>query len=137
MRLSTMRIFVFIQFVIILIGLSACAQGNSSTPSLAPPSGIEGFVTIGPVCPGPVQEGDTSCLDKPYQASITILDAANIRIMQFQTDPDGYFKVPLAPGTYTIHPEPGEPLPIAADQTVVVSEGVFTQVLIQYDSGMR
>lgn len=127
----------YILFVLGLLGLSACTQVISITPTIALTSGIEGYVTMGPVCPGPVMEGDTSCQDKPYQANLTILDSQNKQISQFQTDEKGYFKVSLPPGTYNLHPESGNTLPIASDQTVVVTEGQYAQVTIQYDTGIR
>jgi len=158
-----------ILLMIILIGLSACAQqlpivstptassgtdgtvsgistptatngtegGESATSTPIASSGIEGHVTKGPTCPGPVRIGATDCQDQPYQANITILDEKDNQITQFQTDSVGYFKLSLNPGTYIIHPESGKPLPIAADQTVFVVDGKFSQVTIQYDTGMR
>jgi hypothetical protein len=143
----------FLLFLIILIGLSACSQGlpigatptsssdtggfvlATSTPFAL--SGIEGNVTKGPACPGPVRIGATECQDQPYQANISILDENNNQSTQFQTDNMGYFKISLDPGTYILHPEPGNPLPTAADQTVVVVDGQFTQVSISYDTGIR
>ena len=107
----------------------------TSTPFVS--SGIEGHVTKGPTCPGPVRIGATDCQDQPFQANITILDEKDNLITQFQTDSVGYFKLSLNPGTYIIHPESGKPLPTAADQTVVVVGGQFTQVTIPYDTGMR
>ncbi|OGO12339.1 MAG: hypothetical protein A2Y53_08485 [Chloroflexi bacterium RBG_16_47_49] len=128
---------IYIPLFIILIGLNACTQGNPDVPTPTSSSGIEVFVTQGPMCPGPVQLGDTSCPDQPYQANITILDADNTQITQFQSDTNGYYKLPLAPGTYILHPTSGKPLPQATDQTVVVIEGQFTQVSIVYDTGIR
>ena len=143
----------FTLLLIILIGLSACAQqlpivstttisGSTDIPEAATStpfaaSGIEGHVIKGPTCPGPVRIGATECQDQPYQATITILDEKDNRIIKFQTDSVGYFKLSLNPGTYIIHPESGKPLPTAADQIVVVVGGQFTQVTIPYDTGMR
>jgi hypothetical protein len=117
--------------------LSTCVQEMPVTPSPTPSSGIEGHVTEGPMCPGPVAIGDTQCQDQPYQATISILNADNNEITKFQTDVAGYFKIPLAPGTYLLHPESDKRLPHAADQSVVVISGQFTQVTIMYDTGMR
>jgi hypothetical protein len=146
---------IYIPTFIILLALSACEQGVlvtstpsisstqilSSTPTLssAPTlsSGIEGYVTEGPMCPGPVRIGATNCQDRPYQATMTVLDANNNQINQFQTDINGYFKISLAPGTYILHPESGKPFPHAAEQSVEVANGQFTQVTVLYDTGMR
>jgi hypothetical protein len=117
--------------------LGACAQDMPTTPPLTPSSGIEGLVTEGPMCPGPVAIGDTQCEDRPYQATIFVLDANNKQIYQFQTDTTGYFTIPLAPGSYFLHPQSEKAYPRAADQPVVVTAGQFTQISIKYDTGMR
>jgi hypothetical protein len=124
-----------ILFVLILT--SACSQGKNATSTPILSSGIEGYVTQGPVCPGPVQVGDSSCKDQPYQATITILNPDNSQVTQFQTDNEGYFKFSLNPGTYILRPESGIPMPYASDQTIIVLEGQYTQVSIQYDTGIR
>jgi hypothetical protein len=125
--------FAILIYIIILIGLSAC----TTTPTPSGTSGIEGYVTEGPTCPGPVPIGGNECQDRPYQATITVLTAEGKQVTQFKTDIIGYFKIPLSPGTYILHPESGNPMPNAAEQTVVVSENQYTQVTILYDTGMR
>jgi len=124
-----------ILFVIILT--TACSQGKNATSTPILSSGIEGYVTQGPVCPGPVQVGDSSCQDQPYQATIDILNTENTLITRFQTDNNGYFKILLNPGSYILHPESGKPTPYAPDQTIFVLAGQFTPVSIQYDTGIR
>jgi hypothetical protein len=84
-----------------------------------------------------VRIGDTRCQDQPYQAMIAILDMNNNQVTQFQTDKMGNFKITLEPGTYILHPEPGNPLPSASDQTIIVNDGQFTQISIDYDTGIR
>ncbi len=123
-------------FISVLL-LSACAQPATITPSPTPSSGFEVHVTEGPMCPGPVAIGDSSCPDKPYQAMFTLLDSNSKEITRFQTDPAGYFKMTIAPGTYILHPESDKALPHASDQTVVVTPDQFTQVTVMYDTGMR
>jgi hypothetical protein len=108
---------------------STSAAGNET-------SGIEGQVLLGPACPGPVSV-DKPCPDKPYQATILVKDQNGKTITQFQCDPNGKFRVSLSPGTYTLHPESSGAYPRAADQTVAVKPGQFTQVQITYDSGIR
>lgn len=125
---------IFIVLGVLLLTLNACGQ-NATLPSLS--SGIEGTVTEGPMCPGPVPINNNACPNQPFQATITILNANDNRVAQIQSDADGFFKLPLYPGTYILHPEPGNPLPRAADQTVVVIDGQYTQVAIIYDTGMR
>jgi hypothetical protein len=128
-----------------LAQVSSGSQAENTTPSgpvtptTTPPpgqSGIEGQSTIGPACAGPVRVGQ-SCPDKPYQATLAVLDAAGKTITQFQTAADGIFRVSLPPGQYTLHPVKDSAFPSAADQAVTVLDGQFTQVLVQFDSGIR
>lgn len=100
-------------------------------------SGIEGIVTIGPTCPGPVRIGDTECADKPYLASISILDSAGKPVTSVQTDKNGYYRIPLSAGKYTLVPESTSALPFADKQEVEVLPGTYISVDIHYDSGMR
>jgi hypothetical protein len=132
----TKTIIIFLLFSSIF--LSACNPGRSlisPTPSLS--NGIEGTVTEGPMCPGPVPIGNNICPDQPYMATISILDTNKTQISQIQTDSKGHFKIQLIPGTYILHPEPGKPFPNAPDQTVEVISGQYTQVTIVYDTGIR
>jgi hypothetical protein len=100
-------------------------------------SGIEGRVTVGPMCP--VERVDTPCPDQPYQATIVVLDANAHNVKSFESAADGSFRVALAPGHYTLDPQPanGSPLPAAAPQDVDVRSGAYTHVDVQYDSGIR
>ena len=100
--------------------LSACAPG-------AP----------GPMCPV-VREGQ-DCPDRPYQATLTILDRSGREVLQFQTDEQGNFRVPLAPGDYILRPEApkGVPYPVAGEQAFQVLAGEFTPLTVSYDSGIR
>jgi hypothetical protein len=123
-------------FLIVLL-VNSCTQATSRYPLATPSSGIEGFVTEGPMCPGPVAVGNNNCPDKPYQATLSILGSGNKVITRFETDPSGYFKIAVAPGTYILHPESNNVMPHAADQTVVVTPDQFTQVIMIYDTGMR
>ncbi len=128
---------IFPIFILVFL-LSACAQVSSYlNPTPIPSSGIEGYVTEGPMCPGPVAIGGSSCPNKPYQATISILGPDNQEIIRFETDPSGYFKISLMPGTYILHPESEMALPHAPDQTVVVTPDQFTQLSVIYDTGMR
>jgi hypothetical protein len=128
---------IFTPLVILVYLLSACAESASIDSSPTPSSGAEGYVTEGPMCPGPVAVGENSCPDRPYQATISILDTDNKQITQFQTDPSGYFKITLPAGTYILHPESEAVMPHASDQAFVVTQDQFTQLSVIYDTGMR
>jgi len=128
---------IFLPILVILFTLSGCDLSTPLTNSPTPSSGIEGHVTEGPMCPGPVPIGNNTCPDQPYQATISILNANNTKITQIQTDVYGYFKISLSPGTYILHPQLGKPFPHASDQSVAVTNGQYIQVTIMYDTGMR
>ncbi len=108
-------------------------------PQVSPTSGsgIAGLVTLGPTCPGPTRLNDPNCQDKPYQATITIQNMNGLEVAQVTSDAAGKFQVELPAGTYTLHPETPNTLPIAQDMEVTVKAGEYTQVTIQYDSGLR
>ncbi len=127
----------FLPILVLVFSMTACSPNGPISPTPTLSSGIEGTVTEGPMCPGPVPVGNNPCPDQPYQATITILNMENKQVAQVQSDAQGNFKVELAPGTYVLHPISGKPLPRAADQTVVVSAGQFTPVSIVFDTGMR
>ena len=120
----------FITGIMILL-LATCSL-QEPTPT---DSGVEGQVFIGPVC-AVVQVGQ-ECSDQPYQATLTVNSLGGQRIAQVQADSEGRFKIQLQPGEYILHPESPNVLPSAADQTFIVQAGVFTQVVVNYDSGIR
>ncbi len=117
-------------FLLLILALTACLQ----TPQPSD-SGIEGIVTIGPMCPV-MQEG-VPCPDQPYQATLTVLTTSGKKVTQFQTDADGRFRVDLAAGDYVLHPESPNGLPFARDIPFTVAEHKFTRLEIIYDSGIR
>ena len=111
--------------------LAACSS-IAPTPT---DSGIEGRVLIGPMCPV-VQEGE-ECPDQPYQADLTVTSPTGRVVLRFQTEEDGTFRVPLAPGDYVLHAEPPDAIAYAPDQPFTVLPGQFTPVIVTYDSGIR
>jgi hypothetical protein len=125
---SMMKIKIITSILILL--LAACS--TQPTPSN---SGVEGQVFIGPLCPV-VQEGQ-ECPDKPYQATLIINNSNGREIVKIQTDADGRFKIPLEPGEYILHPESANVMPFASEQTFTVEADTFTQITVNYDSGIR
>lgn len=115
---------------LLILALAACAP-----PPTASNSGVEGRVFIGPMCPV-VQVGQ-ECPDQPYQAVLTVLSPDGREIVQVQTDEQGRFRIPLASGEYILRPESPNVLPFASEQPFVVDSGVFIQVIVTYDSGIR
>ena len=118
----------------IVLLTTACNLQVTPTPVN---SGITGKVTVGPMCPVMIEGQD--CPDQPYQATITVNNPEGKKIVQFQTDEEGNFKIPLSPGEYILHPETpeGKPLPFAGEQKFTVLPGEFTRINVLYDSGIR
>lgn len=116
-------------------------SGPSGTPitiqsTIAGNSGIEGQALIGPACPGPARL-EQPCPDKPYHGIFSVLDPEKNEVARFQTDLDGKYRLPLLPGTYTVHAVMTAAYPRVGDQVVTVSAGQFTTLNILFDSGMR
>lgn len=109
------------------------ASGESDSPEGE--SGIEGLAVIGPNCP--VEQVGTECPDEPYLATVAVMNGSGEEVTSFTADSDGRFRVALEPGGYTLQPENGNPFPQADSQMVVVVAGNYTQVVIQFDSGIR
>ena len=118
-------------FFAFILFLNAC---STVTPEPVN-SGIEGQVLIGPMCP--VVKVGEECPDQPYQAFLTVNNSKGERIVQFQTDEEGRFKIPLAPGEYILHPESPNVMPFASEQIILVEDGKYTQAIVNYDSGIR
>lgn len=109
-------------------------SGSRADGGTAADSGIEGHIEIRPV--RSVQRaGDAN--SAPYQATITVLDGGGNTVTTFTSDEQGNFRVPLAPGTYTLRPDSPARYPRASARSVVVAPRAFTRVDIVYDSGRR
>ncbi|OFV84431.1 MAG: hypothetical protein A2W26_07490 [Acidobacteria bacterium RBG_16_64_8] len=108
--------------------LVACAE--------APPdSGVQGEVRIGPINPVEQPGVDNTA---PYSAKLTVRSLPNGKVSAEATSgADGRFRIFLAPGDYTLEPEQGDPLPVAAAVDFTVVAGRFTTVNVDYDSGIR
>lgn len=102
----------------------------------APPtdSGVRGVVTIGPTSPVQMQ-GESG--EAPYEATITVTNSSGATVAEVRSSEDGRFSVDLAPGRYTLVPQSPGPLPRADPYDVAVEPHAFTEVSIQYDSGIR
>ena len=118
---------------------SATIQTSASTSTPQPViSGINGKVMIGPITP--VQkEGEVN--EKPYSdALIFIMDSTgSSKITEVISDQNGLFKIYIAPGTYLLDPQTphDQRFPVTGTQIVVVLENMFTDVTINFDTGIR
>jgi len=113
--------------------MASCGANDLLDPDAA--QGIEGLVTMGPMCP--VQTVDDPCPDAPYRAWIDVLTARGAHVTRFRSAEDGTFRVGLRPGQYILDPQTDGRLPMASAQTVDVVLGEYTDVLVSYDSGIR
>jgi len=118
-----------------VLGIMILILATCSAKPQAADNGIEGQVFIGPTCP--VVKIGQECPDEPYQAVLTVNSREGERIVQVQTDEEGRFKIPLEPGEYILHPESPNVLPFAQEQEFKVENGKFTQLTVNYDSGIR
>jgi hypothetical protein len=120
-------------FSIFLLITAACSPLVAASVT---DSGIVGQVTIGPMCP--VVQAGSPCPDKHYQAALTVLASpSRTRVLQFQTDSNGLYRITLAPGEYILHPESPGVMPHAGEIPFVVHAGQFTRLDVSYDSGIR
>ncbi len=112
---------------------------NLDTPP--PPSGIKGTVLLGPTCPVQASPVDGStpnpCLT-PYAATLVVLDNEGVKVATVTSGADGSFKVDLPAGDYVVTPDSGsDTYPIAQPQSVTVATGVYTEIQVNYDTGIR
>jgi hypothetical protein len=114
----------------------AAAGTPSATSTGGNETGIEGIVLLGPTCP--VQRVDSPCPDRPYVATLDVVDAASGAIVITVTSgADGRFRVQLSPGAYRLVPRNTGTLPRGAEQTATVVGGQVTTVQVTYDTGIR
>ena len=130
-HVSILSILLLAAFALIA---AQCGGGDNGEPLT---SGIEGLVTIGPMCP--VEQIDTPCPDQPYQATLVVTDLQGDEVARTESGEDGRYRFELAPGTYTLVPwSPSQGgMPSAPERQVEVREGLFTTADVQYDSGIR
>ena len=67
-----------------------------------------------------------------------VLDDEGVKVATITSGDDGKFQVDLAPGDYVVTPEPSTDVyPIAQPQSVTVDTGVYTEIQVNYDTGIR
>lgn len=100
-------------------------------------SGIRGVVHLGPMCEDATRA--SPCIE-PYSAELVILDAKDDVVARVTSGTDGRFEVTLPPGIYTIQPVPpanGDLFPAGQTISAVVGEDEYTEVGVDYDTGVR
>jgi hypothetical protein len=119
--------------LVALLALVAC--GASAGEERVLDAGVRGTVRLGPSCP--VVIAGSPCPDRPFVGAVSASDT-NGEVARVQTDEHGRFRMPLAPGHYTLVAvvEGGGP-PTAKPETVRVRVGRFTRVALTVDTGIR
>jgi hypothetical protein len=122
-------------FALIVVTLALAACGNQ--PAAQPGTGIQGMVVVGPTCP--VERINSPCPPHPLAATVVVRDGTGAEVTRFHSGGDGGFKVDLRPGSYTLVGLNigSSSLPRPIPTSVTVSEGSYTSVNVQYDSGIR
>jgi len=94
---STVR---FPRFSIILglLVMTVCVCVGQ-TPSGAE-TGIEGLITVSPTHPGPIRADTPGA--KPLTNTAFVVETQKGQVASFTTDDQGHFRIPLAPGHYTV-----------------------------------
>ena len=117
-------------------GSGAAARTDLVMCDATATSGISGLVLIGPMCP--VMRQDEPCPDHPFAATLIIRDSQGWELCAVSSGEDGRFLVGLPPGSYEVVPLAGSGgLPWAASQWVAVAPSQYTDVTVNYDSGIR
>jgi hypothetical protein len=110
------------------------------TPSPQPTavlSGLRGIVHLGPNCENATRA--SPCI-LPYSADLVITDGDDNVVARVTSGEDGRFEVTLPPGVYTIQPVPpanGDPFPVGDPVSVVVGDEAYTDIGVDYDTGIR
>lgn len=107
--------------------LGAC--GAVATPG----SGIRGTILAGPACPGPARL-DSPCPDRPVAMAVEVVQGTTVAAT-FTSAADGRFSVALSPGTYMLRSKSG--LPALRSESVTVPAGMYADVELHADTGMR
>lgn len=113
----------------------AVCVSTGQTPS-AGESGIEGIITVSPSQPGPSRSDAPDSI--PLANTAFVVKDLKGEVTSFTTDDQGQFRIPLAPGHYTVSIK-GRKLTIGhfGPFEVDVVSGKMTKVEWKCDSGIR
>jgi hypothetical protein len=107
---------------------------NAQTSPIA--TGIEGVISIGPTHGGPIHEGESA--SAPLANFDFVVVATEGEVAAFTTDSSGHFRIPLAPGRYSIKAKkPKNRYPRCGPFDVEVTATGFRNVTWECDTGMR
>lgn len=125
-----------LRFTVITL-LAVLPPGCGSDLLLGPDAdqGVEGVALRGPRCP--VVSVDNPCPDEPYSAWIRIGEEGGGQVTRVRSGADGRFRVGLKPGRYVVEGESGDPFPRGERQVVDVKAGVWSEITVSFDTGIR
>jgi hypothetical protein len=118
--------------LVTMLLIASCIRGT-------PPAntGVVARVSIGPMCP--VVRVDQPCPDRPFQADVIVTDSTGSVVARGETDAAGSIRLALLPGEYQLEARSPDDkaYPRAATVDVRVTLGLWTQVAMSLDSGIR
>jgi hypothetical protein len=101
-------------------------------------SGIRGNVTIGPTCPVERIPPDPNCEGGAYDPTLIFTNTKTKETRSIKVSSDGTFVIILPPGTYTVEDQSEAVLPrMSPVEPVKVSANTYTEIKIEFDSGIR
>jgi hypothetical protein len=77
------------------------------------------------------------CPDRPWQGTVQAFSPQGELVASVHTDMQGAFRLPLAPGVYDVKPFTFDDFPNAKLKRVSVAPGVFDNVILRVDTGLR
>lgn len=124
-----------VTILLVTAALSACA-GASDAVSTRGSQGIRGTVLAGPQCP--VETADSPCPPEPAAGVRVEIRRGGDVVAGAVADRRGEFSLDVDPGTYELRAAPGQQGFMSSKPvTVVVREGVYTDVTVHVDTGIR
>src|ERR1051326_7716083 len=104
-RLTSMSQRVFRAMLAVFVMSSSLMSIRAQSPTPDPNTGIEGVITMSPIRPGPIREGEPDSKPIPNTAfAVTNQDGP---VSSFTTDAEGKFKISLPPGHYKVSKQGG------------------------------
>lgn len=124
------------------LGLILFAWSGAGAP---PDAGVRGRVWLGPLTPlvrgplTPLVRGPDTLIERPYAATIQVLDTHGRVVATTRSNRNGYFRINLAPGCYVLQGRAfgGSSLPSAKPVRVAVRAHHFAVVTVSFDTGIR
>ena len=118
---------------IAIVALLAVVAAAPTASGVTPKSGLYGKVVRGPVTP--VCRAETPC-DAPAQVTL-VFTRARVAPVRTRSSVKGLYRVPLAPGLYTVSTSLRGPGSRLAPLRVRVRRGHFDRVNFAIDTGIR